>query len=153
MSCVSSTRRSALERRAHCHAAPAWPAPCPRYDGRAHWGKNFERTFLHPTCKTRAKYPHFDKLLALQAQHDPARMFEPRLFSRMAKGEKYQLSPGCSLWQRCYCETDEHCSKGHKCVASAAFPEYKACKPALPNLRMTLWPQVIMSMVMGAGNN
>jgi hypothetical protein len=78
----------------------------------------------------RAKYPKFDELLKLQTQHDPSRLFEPRLFSRVAAGDTYKLSPGCSLWQRCYCEQDIHCSRGHKCVKSKTFPEYKVCKPA-----------------------
>eukprot|EP00775_Hariotina_reticulata_P007191 gene7191-7405_t len=101
-----------------------------KYNARPHWGKNHERTFLHPTCKVKAKYPKFDELVKLQTQHDPARLFEPRLFSRVAAGDTYKLSPGCSLWQRCYCEQDIHCSRGHKCVKSKTFPEYKVCKPA-----------------------
>ena len=27
-------------------------------------------------------------------------------------------------------EEDVHCGKGHRCVPSAAFPEYKVCRPA-----------------------
>jgi len=40
------------------------------------------------------------------------------------------LSPGCDLNKTCFCRTDEHCAAGFKCVASKAFPQYTACKPA-----------------------
>jgi hypothetical protein len=59
-------------------------------------GKNFDRTFTHPKCGIRSKYPKFDQLLKLQAAYDPARMFVPRLFTRMQNNEPYNFSPGCA---------------------------------------------------------
>jgi hypothetical protein len=59
-------------------------------------GKNHERTFTYPKCSVRAMYPKFDKLLKLQEQHDPAGMFEPRLFRRVARNESFTLTPRCS---------------------------------------------------------
>lgn len=58
-------------------------------------GKNFERTFTHPKCGVRGLYPKFDKLLALQAKHDPAKLMEPKLFSKVANKQTYSLTPGC----------------------------------------------------------
>jgi hypothetical protein len=37
--------------------------------------------------------------------------------------------PRCDLDRQCYCQSDEHCADGYKCVNSKAFPEFKACKP------------------------
>lgn len=39
-------------------------------------------------------------------------------------------SPKCDAERTCYCQTDEHCAVGFKCVPGLAFPEYKLCKPA-----------------------
>lgn len=58
-------------------------------------GKNFERTFTHPKCGVRAKYPKFDSLLKLQAKYDPTKMFESRLFSKVANRESFSYTPGC----------------------------------------------------------
>ncbi|WIA23842.1 hypothetical protein OEZ85_013501 [Tetradesmus obliquus] len=118
-----------------------------KYNARPHWGKNFDRTFTHPRCGIRAKYPKFDQLLQLQQQHDPARMFTPRLFSRMANKQSYTLSPGCALWQGCYCEKDENCAKDFKCVRAESFPEYRVCKPAVrKNEPGSLLPQIFAAM-------
>jgi hypothetical protein len=94
----------------------------------------------------RAKYPKFDNLLKLQAKHDPTKMFESRLFSRVVAGDTYKLTAGCALWQKCYCEADIHCSKGHKCVASVAFPQYKVCKPDIKNEQGSILPQLFAMM-------
>lgn len=58
-------------------------------------GKNFARTFTHPKCNLRAKYPKFDKLLTLQAKYDPQKMFESELFSKVANKESFSYTPGC----------------------------------------------------------
>lgn len=58
-------------------------------------GKNFERTFTHPKCGIRAKYPKFAQLLALQTKYDPANMLQPRLFQKVVNKESYTLTPGC----------------------------------------------------------
>jgi hypothetical protein len=59
-------------------------------------GKNFDRTFTHPRCGIRNKYPKFDQLLKLQDAYDPARMFVPRLLQRLQSDQPYTLSPGCA---------------------------------------------------------
>jgi hypothetical protein len=59
-------------------------------------GKNHERTFTYPKCSVRAMYPKFDQLLKLQQQHDPAGMFEPRLFRKVVRNESFALTPRCS---------------------------------------------------------
>jgi hypothetical protein len=38
--------------------------------------------------------------------------------------------PVCLLW---LLQANEHCADGFKCVASIAFPEYKACRPIVMN--------------------
>jgi hypothetical protein len=58
-------------------------------------GKNFDRTFTHPKCPVPPLYPKFDQLLALSKQHDPAGMFRTRLFNKMVKRDKFDLTPRC----------------------------------------------------------
>lgn len=70
---------------------------------------------------------------ALQDKHDPERVFEPELWSRVVSGQGYQLKPKCQLDRSCYCEADEHCADGFVCVPSLAFPEYKQCRPKVMN--------------------
>eukprot|EP00878_Enallax_costatus_P023925 GHUV01025491.1.p3 GENE.GHUV01025491.1~~GHUV01025491.1.p3 ORF type:complete len:128 (+),score=27.51 GHUV01025491.1:1430-1813(+) len=67
-----------------------------KYKARPHWGKNHERTFTYPKCSVRAMYPKFNELLKLQSAHDPAKMFEPRLFKKVANNESFVLSPRCT---------------------------------------------------------
>jgi hypothetical protein len=40
-------------------------------------------------------YPKFGELLKLQAKYDPAKMFEPRLFRKVADKESFTYTPGC----------------------------------------------------------
>jgi hypothetical protein len=58
-------------------------------------GKNFDRTFTHPRCPVAPLYPKFNQLLALSKQYDPAGMFRTRLFDRMAKRGRFDLTPRC----------------------------------------------------------
>lgn len=67
-----------------------------KYKGRPHWGKNFDRTFLHPKCPVAPLYPKFNTLIALSKKHDPQGMFKPRLFDQMAAQGRYQLFPQCA---------------------------------------------------------
>lgn len=69
---------------------------CIRYKGRPHWGKNFDRTFLHPKCPVAPMYPKFNNLVALSKKYDPAGMFKPRLFDLMAAKGGYELFPHCA---------------------------------------------------------
>lgn len=117
-----------------------------KFNGRPHWGKNFQRTFTHPTCGVRAKYPKFDELLKLQAAHDPARMFEPRLFSRIVKRDSYKLTPRCSLWMDCYCQEDINCPVKHKCVPALSFPQYKVCKADYSDKPDSILPLIFETM-------
>ena len=100
----------------------------PRYQGRPHWGKNTERTYLHPKCGIKAKYPLLPKLQSIQDKYDPLKVYEPRLFSQLVAGEAYSLQPQCVLSGACFCQKDEHCAPDFRCVASNAFPEYLVCK-------------------------
>eukprot|EP00878_Enallax_costatus_P039822 GHUV01045739.1.p1 GENE.GHUV01045739.1~~GHUV01045739.1.p1 ORF type:complete len:480 (+),score=92.29 GHUV01045739.1:93-1532(+) len=120
-----------------------------KYKARPHWGKNHERTFTYPKCSVRAMYPKFNELLKLQSAHDPAKMFEPRLFKKVANNESFVPSPRCTLWQHCYCEADIHCPVGFKCVPANAFPEYKVCKAPMKDEPNTLLPKIFATM---AGN-
>jgi hypothetical protein len=54
-----------------------------RYNARPHWGKNFDRTFTHPKCPIRPKYPGFARQLAAQKRYDPAGMYQPALFAKV----------------------------------------------------------------------
>jgi hypothetical protein len=104
-----------------------------KHNARPHWGKNVERTFTHAGHPIRPRYPMFDRLLGLQAKFDPGRVFEPPLFSKVARQEGFSLYPGCALDYACYCSDDAHCNApsnplGFKCVPSAAFPELRVCK-------------------------
>jgi hypothetical protein len=104
-----------------------------KYQGRPHWGKNHDRTFLHPDCPIKALYPNFDKQLAAAAKFDPLGMFEPGLWTKL-KGEAKEAPiapfPRCALSRKCFCSEDEHCAEGHACVPSVALPEFKVCKPS-----------------------
>eukprot|EP00878_Enallax_costatus_P001016 GHUV01001150.1.p1 GENE.GHUV01001150.1~~GHUV01001150.1.p1 ORF type:complete len:631 (+),score=62.78 GHUV01001150.1:321-2213(+) len=118
-----------------------------KYNARPHWGKNFDRTFTFPKCGIRAKYPKFDGLLKLQKAHDPEKMFEPELFNKVVKNEKFALTPHCTLWQQCYCEQDIHCPQGWKCVSATSFPEYKVCKyPNFKNVPGSILPDIFKVM-------
>lgn len=121
-----------------------------KYKGRPHWGKNFDRTFTHPKCGVRAMYPKFGELLKLQAKYDPGKMLEPRLFRKVADRESFTYTPGCSTWMKCYCTQDSHCPLEHKCVPSAAFPEYKVCKTDMSDKPDTIMPVIFATM---AANN
>jgi len=99
-----------------------------KYQGRPHWGKNTERTYLHPKCGIKAKYPLLPKLQSIQDKYDPLKVYEPRLFSQLVAGEAYSLQPQCVLSGACFCQKDEHCAPDFRCVPSNAFPEYLVCK-------------------------
>lgn len=110
-------------------AAPPKP-PAGRYKGHPHWGKNHHRTFTHPGCPVRGLYPRFQEFLEIKGRLDPKRIFEPPLFSKILAGAPPSYGPRCALSGECFCKEDAHCGQGRKCVASAAFPEYKACRRA-----------------------
>lgn len=101
-----------------------------RYKGRPHWGKNYDRTFAHPDCPLRDRFPNFDQQLQLQAQYDPAKVFEPVLMHQIINKIPNMYGPQCDVKRQCYCTEDSHCGVGHKCVAALSFPEYKVCKPS-----------------------
>lgn len=69
---------------------------CCRFKGRPHWGKNFDRTFLHPKCPIVPMYPKFNTLVGLSKKYDPAGMLKPHLFDRMAAQGSYELTPHCA---------------------------------------------------------
>ncbi|KIY96933.1 hypothetical protein MNEG_11027 [Monoraphidium neglectum] len=68
-------------------------------------------------------------MVALQNQYDPARVFEPTLWTVAAGGQSYVLKPKCVLDRSCFCQDDTHCADGFTCIPSAAFPQFKACFP------------------------
>lgn len=105
-----------------------------KHDARPHPGKNWDRTFTNPKCPLAPKFgAGLKKMQAMQDKYDPERVFEPELWTRAIKGEKYWLKPKCQLDRSCYCESDENCADGFKCVDSIAFPEFKACRPKVMN--------------------
>jgi L-gulonolactone oxidase len=75
-----------------------------------------------------ALFPGFKDLLALQARHDPGRVFEPPLFTQMLERAPPRYGPGCALAGQCFCREDAHCGPGRVCVPSKAFPEFSACR-------------------------
>lgn len=107
-----------------------------RYEGRPHWGKNHERTVRHPKCAVRDNYPaeNIAELLEMQQRHDPRKVFEPELFSKLLEKSGPEYSPLCTPHYWCYCAADWHCPAGFECRASASFSEYKICKLANNNL-------------------
>lgn len=105
-----------------------------KYNARPHWGKNWDRTFTNPKCPVAPKYGKgIAALSKLQDKYDPSRVYEPELWRRMVKDEKYWLKPKCQVERSCYCEEDIHCADGFKCAPSIAFPEFKACRPKIMN--------------------
>jgi hypothetical protein len=66
-----------------CSTLTAFACSHCRYNARPHWGKNFDRTFTHPKCPIRPKYPEFAKQLASQKRYDPAGMYQPALFDKV----------------------------------------------------------------------
>jgi hypothetical protein len=69
----------------------------------------------------------------MQAAHDPAKVFEPELYTRVVNNEGYVLQPRCQLNRSCYCQEDIHCAEGFACRPSRTFPEYKTCQPTVMN--------------------
>lgn len=107
-----------------------------RYKGRPHYGKNYDRTFTHPDCPLRDRYPNFKKQLEMQAQHDPNKVFEPVLVHQIINRIPNMYGPQCDVKRQCFCTEDSHCAIGHRCISALSFPEYKVCKPnfTLPKL-------------------
>jgi L-gulonolactone oxidase len=107
-----------------------------KYEGRPHWGKNHERTVRHPKCAVLDNYPaeNIAELLEMQQQHDPRKVFEPELFSKLLEKSGPEYSPLCTPHYWCYCAADWHCPAGFECRASTSFSEYKICKLADNNL-------------------
>lgn len=101
-----------------------------KFKARPHWGKNHERMFRHPECHVRDNFPdsNFAQLLEMQSLHDPKKLFEPELFSRVLDRSGPDYSSLCTLHLWCYCREDAHCPDGHACEQSPVFPEYKICK-------------------------
>jgi hypothetical protein len=99
-----------------------------KYDGRPHWGKNFWRTYTHPTCHVRDRYPKFDEAMAAAAESDPQGMFRSALMADVEARRPADYFPGCDPLKKCYCREDAHCTPGFACVPSEAFPEYTVCK-------------------------
>jgi hypothetical protein len=100
-----------------------------KYRGVPHFGKNNARTFTHPTCPLKVTMQQqLAELRQLQAQHDPQLLFQPELFARLVEGSS-RMSAGCDVRRECFCSSHKHCARYHRCVRSAAFPEYRVCKP------------------------
>ncbi|KAG0606949.1 hypothetical protein M758_9G181600 [Ceratodon purpureus] len=101
-----------------------------KYKGRPHWGKNHERVVRHPKCKVRDNFPaeNIAKLLEMQHEHDPEKIFEPELFRRLLQRSGPEYCPLCTPHYSCYCAHDSHCPPGFRCRASASFAEYKICR-------------------------
>lgn len=97
---------------------------------RPHWGKNHERQFRHPNCHVRDNFPDWNiaQMMALQERHDPDKVLEPALFGHVVRRTGPEYSALCALQQWCYCDADAHCARGHWCVASPVFPQFKICK-------------------------
>ncbi|PTQ26372.1 hypothetical protein MARPO_2307s0001, partial [Marchantia polymorpha] len=105
-----------------------------KYGARPHYGKNFDRLFAHPECHVRDNFPpeNFPKMLELQKKHDPNKVFEPELVTRMVERRGPVYGDKCALRRECYCKEDSHCADGFKCQPSASYPEFKACKVQYP---------------------
>jgi hypothetical protein len=73
-------------------------------------------------------FPQWDEFRALQAASDPAKVFEPPLFTAMAARAPPRYGARCALSGLCFCLEDAHCGPGRECVASGAFPEYRGCR-------------------------
>lgn len=56
--------------------------PIHRYRGRAHWGKNYLRTFTHPKCPIKPLYPAFDAAVEQINRADPKKIYEPTLWTQ-----------------------------------------------------------------------
>lgn len=51
--------------------------------GRTHYGKNFDRTYMHPRCPLRDNVADFAGLLKVREQYDPDHVFEPPLMTKV----------------------------------------------------------------------
>lgn len=80
--------------------------------------------FTHPTITL--------KPTPTPIPHSPS-LPQPELWRHAISGDKYWLKPKCQLDRSCYCEADEHCADGFKCVPSVAFPQYNTCRPKVMN--------------------
>lgn len=70
--------------------------------GKPHWGKNSDRTYMHPRCPVRDNARDFAGLLAVRDRHDPDRVFEPPLMAAVAARAAAPLYPRCALDRACY---------------------------------------------------
>ena len=70
--------------------------------GKPHWGKNFDRTYMHPRCPVRDTARDFAGLLAVRDRHDPQRVMEPPLMAAVAARQANPLYPRCALDHACY---------------------------------------------------
>jgi hypothetical protein len=68
-----------------------------KFNGRPHWGKNFDRTFTHPKCPVKPRYPQFEQLLKVAKPYDKDGAFMPELFKKVC----CLCVVGC--WGACVC--------------------------------------------------
>ncbi len=54
---------------------------------------------------------------------------------------------------KCYCQQDINCPAQHKCVPSAALPEFKVCKADMSDKPDTLMPLVFTAMAANDAGN
>lgn len=104
-----------------------------KYKARSHFGKNFDRTYGHPDCPITANLHDWAGLWALARKYDPEGAFTPPLAERVQARTTAPRYPGCALSKECYCVEDSDCGRedpsAWACVKSAAFPQFRACKP------------------------
>ncbi|CAM6091277.1 unnamed protein product [Calypogeia fissa] len=101
-----------------------------KYRARTHFGKNYDRIFTNEKCPLLDNFPEQNllEMRKLQAQHDPQKVFESELLTRVLEKRGPIYEDKCALTHRCYCKEDSHCADGFKCQPSVVFPEYKVCK-------------------------
>ena len=68
-----------------------------KFNGHPHWGKNFDRTFTHPRCPIKPRYPKFDQLLSVAKGYDRDGAFQPELFKKVG------VCGSLLLWCFCVC--------------------------------------------------
>ena len=96
-----------------------------KYGGRPHWGKNTAPYFemLGPQ-----QFPRWNEFLALQAEMDPAGLFQNRLWRTMTKQESSRQFPGCVLSGQCICEMDSDCGEGYRCDQGHIEDTARVCR-------------------------
>ena len=97
-----------------------------KYNARPHWGKNLAAEFEAIGPK---QYPHWQKFVDYKKTIDPENIFTNPWWERMNQRDltAKELKPACAFDGSCFCQTNDHCLSGSKCVAGRVWTPARIC--------------------------